>query len=101
MVPYRLPLEPKFAAWHEALSGSRRHFGLRRLLLLLGRNSPRMAAFVNSFQGPNVQVRVDRRRRNISVPEQLLNNSKVTAVLKQVSCKAVPEQMRVNLLFEP
>ncbi len=34
------------------------------------------------------------------MPEGLLNDPKVTGILEQVSCKRVPQQVRVNVLFQ-
>jgi hypothetical protein len=58
--------------------GSRKQFGLGRRLFFCRWNGAGMTPFVNSFQVPKVQVRVGCRSRNISVPEQLLNDPQVT-----------------------
>jgi hypothetical protein len=53
---------------------------------------------LSAAAGPGVCV--DGRRRNISMPEQFLDHPKVTIVLKQMSCEAMPKQVRVNALTE-
>jgi hypothetical protein len=36
----------------------------------------------------------------VRMPEQCLNRSQIGAVLKHVSCRAVPEAVRVNVLLD-
>ena len=55
---------------------------------------------VDLFQFPNIQMAVNSRCCNICVSEQLLDISKVAVILKQVSCEAMPEQVRVNSFVE-
>lgn len=48
----------------------------------------------------HVQVRVNGRCGDVRVSKKFLDYPKVTVVLKQVSCEAMPEQVRVNSFVE-
>lgn len=41
---------------------------------------------------------VDLRRRNITVPEQRLDRTRISTVLQQMRSKAVPQRVRRNIL---
>jgi len=56
---------------------------------------------MHRFQTLLIDVGINLRRRNIGVSEHLLNDAQVRAVAQQVRREAVPEQVRINILFQP
>lgn len=48
-----------------------------------------------------IDMGVDLCGRYIRMAEHLLDNSKIRAIAEQMSCEAVPQQMRINVLFQP
>jgi hypothetical protein len=64
--------------------------GYRNRFRLLRCARTRMTSLVDLFQFPNIQMAVNSRRRHVGVPEQLLDDPKITVVLKQVSCERMP-----------
>ena len=55
---------------------------------------------MHSFKPLLIDVRVHLRRRNIGVAEHFLNDPQIGAIAKQVGREAMPEKVRVNVLFE-
>ena len=56
---------------------------------------------MHCFQALLIDVGINLRRRNIGVAEHFLNDAQVGAVAQQMRREAVPEQMRINILFQP
>lgn len=59
-----------------------------------------MALFVNLCELMHVNVAINSRGGYVGMAEQFFYEEKVTIVFEQVSCEAMPEQMRVNTLIE-
>ena len=55
---------------------------------------------MHSFEPLLVNMCVNLRRRNVGVPEHFLYDSQIGAVPQQMCRKTVPEQVRVNILFQ-
>jgi len=56
----------------------------------------RVRTVVDATQAPSVHMRIDLRRRERAVAEQLLDRPQVGAALQQVRREGVPQQMRVH-----
>ncbi len=56
---------------------------------------------MHSFKPLLVDMRVNLRRGNVRVPEHFLYDPQIGSVPEQMRRKTVPEQMRVNVLFQP
>ena len=56
---------------------------------------------MHCFQALLIDVGINLRRRNVGVAEHFLNDAQVGAVAQQMRREAVPEQMRINILFQP
>ena len=55
-------------------------------------------------RGAQMQIRdvcINLRRRNIAVPEQRLNRTRIRAVLQEMRGKAVSQRMRRHVLLDP
>ena len=61
---------------------------------------PRVGAGVDRFQSTSPDVGVNFRRHDRRVSEHSLYDSQVGAVLQHVSCRAVPEGMRIDSLLD-
>ena len=59
-----------------------------------------MELSVHRFQPLLIDMGVDLSRRNVGVPEHLLNDAQIGAVAQQMRGKTVSEQMRINVLFQ-
>jgi hypothetical protein len=59
-----------------------------------------MTSLVDLFLLSNVQMAVNGRGRHVCMPEQLFDYQGIAIVLKQVSRKRMPEQVRVDLFIE-
>ena len=59
-----------------------------------------MKLAVHGFQSLLIDVRIDLRCRNVGVAEHFLDDAQIGAVAQQVRRETVPEQMRVNVLFQ-
>src|SRR5580700_11715688 len=57
----------------------------------------RMKPFVNRLQVTLIHMRVNLRRRNIRVPQKLLNDSQIRAIREKVRCERVPEEVRIDV----
>ena len=55
---------------------------------------------MHGFQSLLIDMGVNLRRRNVGMPEHFLNNAQIGAVAQQMSGETVPEQMRINVLFQ-
>ena len=62
---------------------------------------PRMKTAMHRFQSLLVDVRVNLRRRNVGMPEHLLDDPEIGAVAEQMRRKTVPQQVRVDVGLEP
>ena len=47
-----------------------------------------------------IDMRVDLRCRNVGVAQHLLDNAQIGAVSEQMRREAVPEKVRINVLFQ-
>ena len=56
---------------------------------------------MHCFQALLIDVGINLGRRNVGVAEHFLNDAQVGAVAQQMRREAVPEQMRINILFQP
>ena len=56
-----------------------------------------MKLLVNRFQATLIHMRVNLRRRNIRVPQQLLNDSQIGAVRQKMRRERVPQQVRIDV----
>ena len=56
---------------------------------------------VDRLQPLLIDVRVNLRRRNIGVPEHLLDDPQVRAIAQQVRRETVSEQVRINIRLKP
>ena len=59
-----------------------------------------MKLAMHGFQSLLIDVGVDLGRRNVGVAEHFLNDAKIGAVPQQMCREAVPQKMRVNVLFK-
>lgn len=55
---------------------------------------------MNSFEPLLIDVGVNLGGRNIGVAEHLLNDPKICAVAQQMGGETVPQQVRINILFQ-
>ena len=55
---------------------------------------------MHSFEPLLVDMRVNLRRGNVRVPEHFLYDPQIGAVSEQMRGKTVPEQVRINILFQ-
>jgi hypothetical protein len=60
----------------------------------------RMKLSMHRLQPLLIDVRINLRGRDVGVPKHLLNDAQIGAIAQQVRREAVPEQMRVNVLFQ-
>ena len=56
---------------------------------------------MHSFQALLIDMCINLRRRNVGVAEHLLNDAQIGAVAQQMRREAVPEQVWINILFQP
>ena len=55
---------------------------------------------MHSLQPLLIDMRVDLCGRYVRVAEHLLDYSKVRTVAQQMRCEAVPQKVRINILFQ-
>src|SRR5207244_5627989 len=61
---------------------------------------PRMKLSMHCLQPLLIDVRINLRRRDVGVPKHLLNDAQIGAIAQQMRREAVPEQMRITVLFQ-
>jgi hypothetical protein len=60
----------------------------------------RMKLAMHSLEPLLIDMSVDLCRRYVRVAQHLLDDSKIRAVAEQMRCEAVPQKMRINVLFQ-
>ena len=60
----------------------------------------RMKLAMHSLKSLLIDMRVNLCRRYVRVAQHLLDDSKICAVAEQMRCKAVPQKVRINVLFQ-
>src|SRR6516225_6912955 len=60
---------------------------------------PWMIFLMNRKKAALIYMRIDLSGRNVGVPQQLLNDSQIGSVRKQMGRERVPQQMRINVDF--
>ena len=60
----------------------------------------RMKLAMHSLEPLLIDMGVDLGRRNVRVAKHLLDDSKIRAVAEQMRCEAVPQKVRINVLFQ-
>jgi hypothetical protein len=61
---------------------------------------PGMKLAMHSFQSLLIDMGIDLRRRNVSVPEHFLDDAQIGTVPEEVRREAVPQKVRINVLFQ-
>ena len=59
-----------------------------------------MESPVDSFEPLLIDVGVDLRCRNVGVAQHLLDNPQIRAVAEQMRREAVPQKVRIDVLFQ-
>lgn len=59
-----------------------------------------MKLAMHGFQSLLIDMRIDLRRRNVGVTEHFLDDAQIGAVPQQMRREAVPQKVRVNVLFQ-
>ena len=59
-----------------------------------------MELAMHSFKPLLIDMGIDLGRRDVRVAKHLLDDSKIRAVAEQMRCEAVPQKMRINVLFQ-
>jgi hypothetical protein len=60
----------------------------------------RMKLAMHSLEPLLIDVSIDLSRRYVRMAEHLLDDSKICAVAEQMRCEAVPQKVRINVLFQ-
>ena len=60
-----------------------------------------MVLLVHGLQAPLIDMRVNLSGRNIGVAEQFLDHTQISPVREKVRGKRMPEQVRVDVRFDP
>jgi hypothetical protein len=60
----------------------------------------RMKLAMHSLEPLLIDVSIDLSRRYVRMAEHLLDDSKVRAVAQEMRCEAVPQKVRINVLFQ-
>src|SRR5947207_1765608 len=60
----------------------------------------RMKLAMHSLQPLLINMGVDLCRRYVRVTQHLLDDSQIRAVAEQMRCEAVPQKMRIDVLFQ-
>ena len=55
---------------------------------------------MHSLEPLLIDMGIDLGRRYIRVTQHLLDDSKIRAIAEQMRCKAVPQKVRINVLFQ-
>ena len=55
---------------------------------------------MHSLEPLLIDMRVDLCRRYVGVAQHFLDDSKIRAVAEQMRCEAVPQKVRINVLFQ-
>ena len=55
---------------------------------------------MHSLEPLLIYMGINLRRRYVRMAQHLLDNSKIGAVAEQMRCKAVPQKVRINVLFQ-
>ena len=55
---------------------------------------------MHSLEPLLIDMRVDLGRRYVRVAQHLLDDSQIRAVAEQMRCEAVPQKVRINVLFQ-
>lgn len=59
-----------------------------------------MKLAMHSFQSLLIDVCINLRRRNVGVTKHFLDDTQIRAIPQEMRCEAVPQKVRVNVLFE-
>ena len=60
----------------------------------------RMKLAMHSLEPLLIDMGIDLGRRYVRVAQHLLDDSKIRAVAEQMRCEAVPQKVRINVLFQ-
>ena len=60
----------------------------------------RMKLAMHSLEPLLIDMSINLGRRYVRVPQHLLDDSKIRAVAEQMRCEAVPQKVRINVLFQ-
>jgi hypothetical protein len=60
----------------------------------------RMKLAMHSLKSLLIDMRVNLCRRYVRVAQHLLDDSKIGSVAEQMRCEAVPQKVRINVLFQ-
>ena len=60
----------------------------------------RMKLAMYSLEPLLIDMGIDLCRRYVRVAQHLLDDSQIRAVAKQMRCEAVPQKVRINVLFQ-
>lgn len=55
---------------------------------------------MHSLEALLIDMGIDLRRRYVRVAKHLLDDSKIRAVAEEMRCEAVPQKVRIDVLFQ-